>query len=472
MSLDKFKIKEQFSDLKSQLEQQKNELPPQTRVLVSTLVQLFELLIMVFEERFTRKNSNNSSIPPSKDKSKQRKTRRFASSAQRPNLPDPLTPRSPDEIVDLYPDFCNTCGLELEGKSKGYESRQVLDIVVEQYITEYRSHQRTCPCCDYSQRAPFPAGIIAQTQYGPTVKALAIAMLYAQMSSYSRTQVMLMELIGRSLSSATLVGFVRSLYNKLETWEQWAISELLNSDVMHADETGFNLNGTNAWIHVLSNPDIVVMKAHAKRGTEAIDDIGIIPKFGGILVHDFWVAYYQYDELDHAACGAHLLRELEFIIEAHGHNWARLMHQVLLDANDLVHKRKKDRLLEREFKNIQRRYRIAVTKGAAECPTPKGNGKRGRVAKTKAGNLLERFANHEQEILRFAQDSRVPFTNNLAERDLRMIKVKENVSGFFRSMEGAQAFCRIRSYLLTQWRKGVPPIHALKMAIEGQANPK
>lgn len=166
MSLDKFKIKEQFTELKSQLELQKNELPAQTRVLINTLVHLFELLIMVFEERFTRKNSSNSSIPPSKDKNKKRKKRRFASAAQRPNLPDPLTPRTPDDVVDLYPDFCNSCGLELEGKSKGYESRQVLDIVVEQYITEYRAHHRSCPCCQHVQRAAFPSGIVAETQYG------------------------------------------------------------------------------------------------------------------------------------------------------------------------------------------------------------------------------------------------------------------------------------------------------------------
>lgn len=313
-------------------------------------------------------------------------------------------------------------------------------------------------------------GLIAPVQYGPMIKSLAIAMLFAQMSSYSRTQIMLMELVGKSLSLATIVGFVRSLYKKLAPWERWAKKQLLAGAILHADETGYNFNGMNAWIHVLSNDDVVLMSAHAKRGKEAINQICVIPKYGGILIHDFWQAYYQYEELEHAACGAHLLRELEFIIEAHNHNWASLMHKVLCDALDLVNKRKRGKLLPQEFKAITRRYRIAVTKGELECPEPKSAGKRGRVGKTKSRNLLERFREHEQEILRFAIDPLVPLTNNLAERDLRMVKVKQNVSGFFRSEEGAQAFCRIRSYLLTQWRSGIPPIEALRLATQGQFN--
>ena len=212
------------------------------------------------------------------------------------------------------------------------------------------------------------------------------------------------------------------------------------------------------------------MNYHFSRGSKAIDEINIIPKYGGILVHDFWPAYYQYENLDHAACGAHLLRELEFIIEAHSHNWACLMREVLLDALELSKNRKKGKLMEREFLSVRRRYRIAVTKGDKECGPSTINKKRGKNPKTKARNLLERFRDNENEILRFAKDPVVPFTNNIAERDLRMIKVKQNVSGFFRSEMGARAFCRIRSYLLTQWRKGIPPIQALKLAIDGVIN--
>jgi transposase len=210
---------------------------------------------------------------------------------------------------------------------------------------------------------------------------------------------------------------------------------LEQSPVLHADETGLNVNGQSAWVHVLSSRDLVLMGFHMKRGKVAMDEIGILPKYGGILVHDFWQPYYGYNKLEHAACGAHLLRELQYVVEAHGHKWAKLMQEVLLDGLELMHERK-----------------------------------RVKTAKTKARNLLERFRDFEDEILRFAREPIVPFTNNIAERDLRMVKVKVNVSGYFRSEDGARAFCRIRSYLMTQWRKGIPPIQALKSAIEGQIN--
>lgn len=470
MSLQKFKIKEQLGEIKSQYESQKTTIPAESRFLFSMMVQLMELLITVFEERFTKKTSSNSSTPPSKSREQRKKKTRKKSLKKRIQITDPPEINEPDEVVDLYPEFCGECGLEFNNGPSHYESRQIIDIVVERYVTEYRAHYRSCPCCKSEQRGKFPKGLVAPVQYGPMIKSLAIAMLFAQMSSYSRTQVMLMELVGKSLSLATIVGFVRSLHKKLEVWEEWAKKQLLAGAILHADETGYNLNGVNAWIHVLSNDNIVLMSAHAKRGKAAIDKIGVIPKYGGTLVHDFWPPYYQYDQLNHAACGAHLLRELEFIIEAHNHNWAKLMHKVLCDALELVNRRARGKLLNSEFKTITRRYRIAIAKGDKECPEPKSTGKKGRVAKTKSRNLLERFRDHETEILRFSIDSVVPFTNNIAERDIRMVKVKQNVSGFFRSEEGAQAFCRIRSYLLTQWRVGIPPIEALRSAIEGHIN--
>lgn len=470
MTLQKFKIKDRFQELRGQLESQRDQLPPQTQLLLTSLIQLMELIIMVFEERFTPKNSRNSSLPPSKDERRKVAYRR-EQQKKTIQFPKSLEVTEPDEVIDHHPDFCHRCGLELEeSQSEGFEARQVLDIVVEKYVTEHRSHQKECSCCGERTQASFPAGIIGKIQYGPMVKALGIGMLYAQMSSFSRTQVMLSELVGKVLSESSLASFVQQLYSKLEKWEAWARDQLLQSPVLHADETGLNVNGQSAWVHVLSSQDIVLMGFHMKRGKVAMDEIGILPKYGGILVHDFWQPYYGYDRLEHAACGAHLLRELQYVVEAHGHNWAKLMQEVLLDGLELMHERKRGKLMEKEYRTLQRRYRIAVTKGESECPEPAASGKRGRTAKTKARNLLERFRDFEGEVLRFAREPIVPFTNNIAERDLRMVKVKVNVSGYFRSEDGARAFCRIRSYLMTQWRKGVPPIQALKSAIEGQVN--
>jgi transposase len=430
-----------------------------------------ELIIIVFEERFTKKNSRNSSLPPSKDEKRRKAAYRKEQPKKSIQFPTTLENGEPDEIIDHLPDFCHHCGLDLEDSVvDGYETRQVLDILVEKHITEHRSHQKECSCCGERTMAPFPAGVIGKIQYGPMVKALGIGMLYAQMSSFSRTQVMLSELVGKVLSESTLASFVQQLYAKLEKWEEWARGQLLISPVLHADETGLNVNGRNAWVHVLSSKDVVLMGLHMKRGKQAMDEIGILPKYGGILVHDFWQPYYGYEQLEHATCGAHLLRELQHIVEAHGHNWAKLMQGVLLDGLELMHERKRGKLMDKEFRTLQRRYRVAITKGENECPKPSASGKRGKTAQTTGRNLLERFRNYENEVLRFARDPVVPFTNNIAERDLRMVKVKINVSGYFRSEDGARAFCRIRSYLMTQWRKGVPPIQALRSAIEGQIN--
>jgi transposase len=470
MTLQKFMIKDRFQELRAQLESQRDQLPAQTQVLLSSLIQLMELIIMVFEERFTKRNSRNSSLPPSKDERRKAAYRR-EQQKKKIQFPKTLEQGEPDEVVDHHPEFCGHCGLEFdEDSSHGYEARQVLDILVEKYVIEHRSHQNDCACCGEATMAPFPAGIIGKVQYGPMVKALGIGMLYAQMSSFSRTQVMLSELVGKVLSESSLASFVQQLYAKLEKWELWAREQLLKSLVLHADETGLNVNGINAWIHVLSSRDVVLMCFHMKRGKIGMDEIGILPKYGGILVHDFWQPYYGYEKLEHAACGAHLLRELQYVVEAHGHNWAKLMQEVLMDGLELMHERKRGKLMEKEYATLQRRYRIAVTKGESECPKPETSGRRGKTAQTKARNLLERFRDYEGEILRFARDPEVPFTNNVAERDLRMVKVKQNVSGYFRSEEGARAFCRIRSYLMTQWRKGIPPIQALKSAIEGQIN--
>jgi transposase len=466
-TLQKFKIKDRFQELKIQLDSQKDQLPPQTQVLLTALIQLMELIIYVFEERFTPRNSRNSSMPPSKNQRKKSAFRR-EQSKKGIQFPNKLEVTEPDEIIDHQPEFCHSCGLDIINVPiKGFESRQVLDIIIEKFVTEHRSYHKDCPCCGERSMALFPPGVIGPIQYGPMVKAVSIGMLYAQMSSFSRTQVMISELVGKVISESTLVSFVKSLFNKLEPWESWARDQLQAAPVLHADETGLNVNGKGAWVHVLSSKDVVLMNFHGKRGKEAMDEIGILPRYGGILVHDFWPAYYGYENLEHAACGAHLLRELEFIEEAHGHNWVKLMREVLLDGLEIMHKRKKGKLLEKEYATLQRRYRIAVTKGESECPDGENTGKRGRVAKTKARNLLERFRDYEGEVLRYTRDPIVPFTNNLAERDLRMVKVKQNVSGYFRSEEGARAFCRIRSYLLTEWRKGVPPIQALKSAIEG-----
>ena len=210
---------------------------------------------------------------------------------------------------------------------------------------------------------------------------------------------------------------------------------------------------------------------HPKRGCEAIEDIGIIPRYGGVAVHDCWASYLSYTHCEHALCGAHLLRELTFIVDAHDYAWAKRMKRLLLDACHEVAKRDEKRLSESEYKAVQKRYRTILTQGERELPPipPRQKGQRGKVAKSDAHNLWERMKKYEKAVLRFAKHPDVAFTNNRAERDLRMSKVKQKVSGCFRTRKYAEAYCRISSYLQSMANQGYNPLVAIQIALAGRA---
>ena len=238
-------------------------------------------------------------------------------------------------------------------------------------------------------------------------------------------------LIGRTLSEATLLGYVAQLHHALAEWEHHAIERLLASPAMHVDETSLRVERKNHWIHVYSAGTLTVKCLHAKRGREAIEAIGIIPRYAGVAVHDCWASYLSYAHCDHALCGAHLLRELAFIVDAHHYAWAKRMKRLLLRACHQLSKRDDKTLSASEYKALRKRYRTVLTQGARELPPlpPRQNGQRSKVAKSDAHNLWERMQKHETAVLRFAKHPDVAFTNNRAERDLRMSKVKQNVSG-------------------------------------------
>jgi hypothetical protein len=209
---------------------------------------------------------------------------------------------------------------------------------------------------------------------------------------------------------------------------------------------------------------------HEKRATEAMAAIGVIPRYGGVIIHDCWASYLSYDHCGHGLCGAHLLRELTFIVEADGYAWAKNMKRLLQKTCARVARRKRKRLSPREYDQLQKHYRNIITRGAEELPPipPRQNGKRGRIAKSDAHNLWERLKEHENAVLLFARDAHVAFTHNRAERDLRMSKVKQKVSGCFRKAQYAQAYCRISSYLQTMANRGYNPLVAIQLALSGQ----
>ena len=320
-------------------------------------------------------------------------------------------------------------------------------------------------------RARFPHQMPGPLQYGHGIKAYVVHLLVAQMLSLKRAAQSVHTLIGQAISEATLLNYILQLHHALADWEQRAIERLLTMPAMHVDETSLRVDRKNHWIHVYSGGDITLKCLHRKRGCEAIEAIGIIPRYGGIAVHDCWASYLSYDHCDHALCGAHLLRELTFIVDAHDYAWAKRMKRLLLNACHEVAQRDDKRLSDDEYKAIQKRYRTILTQGARELPPipPRQNGQRGKVAKSDAHNLWERMNKHESAVLLFAKHPDVAFTNNRAERDLRMSKVKQKVSGCFRTRKYAEAYCRISSYLQSMAYQGYNPLVAIQIALAGRA---
>ena len=307
-------------------------------------------------------------------------------------------------------------------------------------------------------------------QYGPGIKAYALNLLIAQMLSLKRVQQSIRTLVGQAISEASILKYVMQLHHALADWEQSAIEQLLAMPAMHVDETSLRVDKSNHWIHVYSSGDITCKFLHPKRGREAIDAIGVIPRYGGVVIHDCWASYLAYDHCGHGLCGSHLLRELTFIVDANGYAWARNMKRLLQESCVKVARSKSKKLTPQEYKNLQKRYRNILTRGEKELPPipPRQNGKRGRIAKSDAHNLWQRLKQHETAVLLFAKLPHVAFTNNRAERDLRMSKVKQKVSGCFRTRQYAEAYCRISSYLQTMANQGYNPLVAIQLAMSRQ----
>ena len=288
------------------------------------------------------------------------------------------------------------------------------------------------------------------------------------MISRKRLQHSIQTLIGVAIFEATILKYVLQLYLALARWEQIAIDRILAEPTIHDDETSIRVDKRNHWIRVCSAGDITLKFVHEKRGLELMTAIGINRRYGGVIVHDFWVSYLSYEHCRHGLRGAHLLRKLTFIVEANGYAWAGNMKRLLQQACQRVSRRKRIRIIPREYDALQQYYRNILTRGERELPPipAKQNGKRGRVAKSDAHR--ERMREHESAVLLFARDSNVPFTNNRAERDLRMSKLKQKVPGCSRKAEFVQAYCRISSYLQTMANQGYNPLVAIQMALSGQ----
>ena len=474
-SVNKHALRQEFDTLKVRFEQlaADGKLSAESRALFQAMLMLFEVLMAVFMERHTAKDNSNSGLPSSQTANQDDTATRAGSNTKGKAQNDALAGNTRTlETIQLAPvTACGTCGEDLsDTPCQGHERRTRIDLVFEKVVTHVDAEIKQCPHCQVQSKGRFPADMSGPLQYGPGIKAYALNLLIAQMLSLKRVQHSIKTLIGQAISEASILKYVMQLHHALVDWEQAAIEQLLAMPAMHVDETSLRVDKRNHWIHVCSSGDMTLKFLHRKRGREAIDAIGIIPRYGGVVIHDCWASYLAYNHCGHGLCGSHLLRELTFIVDANGYAWARNMKRLLQQTCITVARRKRKTLTPKEYNNLQKRYRNILTRGEKELPPipPRQNGKRGRIAKSDAHNLWQRLKQHEMAVLLFAKLPHVAFTNNRAERDLRMSKVKQKVSGCFRTRQYAEAYCRISSYLQTMANQGYNPLLAIQLAMSGQ----
>jgi transposase len=415
------------------------------------------------------KNSKNSNLPPAMDPNREKTSQ--AKNKRKPggqpghegNTLQPVD--NPDEIKELKID--RETLPPGKWKSAGYERRQVFNLVIKRQVTEYRAERLENEHGEYVT-AEFPGGLVQAAQYGNSVKAHGVYMSVEQLVPCERVSEHFDSQLNLPVSAGSICNFKKEAYERLETFEEWLKTRLIASGVLHCDETGININSSREWIHSVSTGLYTYYYPHTKRGKEAMDEMGVLPLTEAVLIHDHWKAYYSYEGKTHGLCNAHHIRELTGA-EEEGQRWARPMTDFLLDLNKEV-EGSGGELTETEQEERRKRYRKIIKEAEKECPPPPPNppGKRGRVPKSKARNLIERLRDYENDALRFMANKEIPFTNNQAERDLRMIKVHQKISGCFRSWDGAYYFCRIKSYLSTCEKHDISSANALKMLFEGQ----
>jgi transposase len=320
-------------------------------------------------------------------------------------------------------------------------------------------------------KAAFPKSVKYPVQYGPNILASAVYCKNYQFIPYDRICEFFNDIMGIKICPATIIKAERECFKNIEEFENVIREKLKASPVIHCDETGMKVEGKRHWLHVVSNDKYTCYLAHQKRGSKAMDAMGILPEFKGVAVHDGWKSYNN-SECEHALCNAHLQRELTGIEENYKQEWAKEMNELLTDAKKYTDECKEQiqELDLEQIRDFEKRFDIIIMKGIDENPVsqnPQRKGKRGMNPKTKAGNLLNRFIEHKQKILRFLTDLKVPFENNQVERDIRMMKLQQKISGTFRTTQGAEAFCRIRAYISTVRKNDLPVLEGILAALKG-----
>ena len=437
--------------------------------------------VKTLEDQLAR-DSHNSHKPPSSDgpaspnpKSRRKKGKR--KNGGQPGHPGHTLRMSdtPDYVVRHRLENCPFCERSLQREAVvDSEKRQVHDLPpMALEVTEHEADRKQCPRCNRIVTAPFPEAVKAPVQYGANLQALGVYLTAYQLLPLERTAELYRDLFDCSISQGTLVNFQRrgaaSVTPVIDTIKQ----QLIDGEILHCDETSANVQERNHWMHVSATETLSYYAIHPKRGRDAIDAIGILPEFQGTAIHDCWAPYFKLS-CRHAICNAHILRELIFVEEQYDQKWAVAMSDLLLKIKGKVEGPGPlpRALSQRSQRYWIRQYDRIVRKGLRKNPLPQTTAKkRGRPKRGKVRALLERLRDRKEQILAFMRDASIPFDNNLGERDLRMNKVKQKISGAFRGPNGPAVYCKVRSYIATARKQGHGVMDALLNAMQGTPLP-
>ena len=403
------------------------------------------------------KNSGNSSVSPSQDP--YRKTKSMRGSSNKPpggqkghkgNRLDMVA--NPDSIIEYQAYRCHYCGGSLREAPVGHQARQVLDLPgIKMEVTEHRVVKKVCSCCGKISQGSFPEELSQKAQYGNRLKSPCIYLQNYQMLPYSRCAEFIEDLTGHRISCGGLSNFQREGFISLEDYEHQVKQHLLQGAYLHADETGLRFNGNNSWMHVISNKAIGFFAHHLKRGKQAMNEIGLLDIYKGTLVHDRFSGYFSH-QCEHSLCNAHILRDLTYAEECFGAQWAKQIKALPIRAKK--HKDKDPNIKSSYYSRVYKQYVNPIRPVIKSCDK--------KFKKTDEQRLAFALEKHKYLFLKFLKQPNVPFDNNQAERDLRMIKVKQKVPGCLRSQNHARFFARIRGYISTVKKNRQPVLKAIQ----------
>ena len=430
---------------------------------------LLKAKVIELESRL-KSNSSNSSKPPSSDGyqkkpafPKKPKGKKGGQKGHKGNNLHQVA--NPDKIVKCVPDKCS-CGHEFHQDELSIaERRQVFDLPQPKLeVTEYQIHKANCPVCGLSNKGAAPESIKAPTQYGNGVKSYVVMLNVHYKLPYKKIQLLFKDLFGYPINESTIFSASQNCYNNLEDTENEIKTKVSLNDVVHADETGLRIEGKLQWLHTATTTLFTYLFVHKNRGKEALEsESSILNRLNGWLVHDSWSSYFSFKNYKHAMCGAHILRELQGLVDAGESKWAKTFKMFLMSVYEMP---TEERIKRKQ--QIQDRFiRICNIGEHMEPPPIKTKGKRGRYKRTKGRNLVERLIKYQDAVLAFAFYEQVPFTNNLAERDIRPTKIKQKISNSFRSFKGAEYYARIEGFISTARKNDKNIFNELSTTFEG-----